>query len=458
MSERLEFPEGFLWSTATAAYQIEGAWNEDGKGESIWDRFAHTPGKIKNGDTGDVACDHYHRFREDVALMAKMNLNAYRFSIGWSRVLPEGTGTPSEKGIAFYSELVDALLEKGIRPLVTLYHWDIPQALEDRGGLQNRDAPHWFADYARLMAERLGDRVKDWITLNEPVYCYSGYIQGNIAPGIRDRAAGMAVAHTNNRAHGLAKRALKAAGGEGTRVSAALNMSDLAPATDSPEDVAACERVRAKKILLFLDPMMKGEYTQPILDTLPELEPHIKPGDEKDFDAPMDFLGLNYYHHVKIGDAPAKPAGLADGVAPAYDQDAKKGEAAETRSDPEGLYRILTWLHRDYGQPEIIVTENGTSRPEDAVADGRVEDTPRIDFYRNHLAAAHRAIREGVNLTGYCAWSLMDNFEWSHGYEMRFGLTHVDFDTQTRTIKDSGHWYAECARANALDLEKQRDP
>jgi len=454
---KLAFPERFLWGAATASYQIEGAWDEDGKGESCWDRFSHTPGKIHGGETGDVACDHYHKWREDVALMAGLGLKAYRFSISWPRVLPEGTGRVNEKGVAFYSHLVDALLGKGIRPLPTLYHWDHPQALEDRGGWTHRDMANWFAEYAGLVAERLGDRVTDWLTLNEPAsFIWGGHVQGNSAPGRADRRAGIGAAHNAMRAHGLGAKAIKAVRPE-ARTSIALNLGLYEPASDRPEDVAACARVEAKRNLLFLEPVVRAAYPPLVHETLPQLADFIRPGDLDEIRAPLDFLGVNYYSSHRVADAPPGAAQKAavesvdSGAAPVYGSD--RGESSDTRIDPEGLYRLLLRLANEYAVPEMIVTENGFRRDADAVVDGRVADAERVAFLRNHFAAAHRAIQDGVRLTGYCVWSLMDNFEWAHGYAPRFGLVHVDYGTLARTVKDSGRWLAASSAANAIEVE-----
>jgi beta-glucosidase len=448
----LKFPKGFLWSTATASYQIEGGWNEDGKGESVWDRFAHTPGKVARGENGDTACDHYRRWAEDVALMKELGLTGYRFSISWPRVLPSGVGAVNEKGLGFYSRLVDGLLAAGVRPLVTLYHWDHPQALQFRGGWPNREMASWFADYAGLMAKRLGDRVRDWMTLNEPTsIVYGGHINGGNAPDLRDRRLGFAAAHNLNRAHGLAVKAIKAAGGKGARAGTALNLVSLEPVSESPADVAAAGRIDAKRNRLFLDAVCRAEYPPEVHAAVPELAEWVKPGDFDEIRAPLDFLGVNYYHHLKVKDAPRGSGGgkvsgdaqFAYGLAPS-------GESAEVLTLAEGLRRVLLRVHKDYGVRETIVTENGMSRPEDSPVDGRVDDSPRIEFLRAHLTAAHQAIQEGCNLTGFCVWSLLDNFEWASGFKPRFGLVHVDHATQKRTVKDSGLWYGRCAKANGL--------
>lgn len=445
------FPKSFLWGTATASYQIEGAWQTDGKGESVWDRFCHTPGKIARGETGDSACDHYHRWEADVKLMAAMGLNAYRFSVSWPRILPAGKGRPNEKGLLFYGRLVDALLANGIRPLVTLYHWDHPQTLEDAGGWANRDMAGWFAEYAGVMASRLGDRVTDWITLNEPAsFIWGGHINGGHAPDRRDRRLGMAAAHNAMRAHGLAARALKAAGGSKTRVGVALNLLSLAPASTSEADLAALGRIDAKKNRLFLDPIVRGEYPAEVLSVLPQLKEWILRGDMDEIKAPLDFMGINYYHHLIVNDPAVTPASrtVPATLAPVYGL--TPGEGAEVLTRADGLYDVLRRVHHDYGVQETIITENGFNRTEDQIENGHVPDLTRTSYLSDHLAAGHRAIQAGMNLTGYCVWSFMDNFEWSLGYEPRMGLVHVDYASQKRTIKDSGHWYSRCAAAHAL--------
>ncbi|MDD4892219.1 MAG: GH1 family beta-glucosidase [Phycisphaerae bacterium] len=439
----LKFPDNFAWGVATAAYQIEGAWNLDGKGESVWDRFCHASGKVARGENGDVACDHYHRFRDDMRLMAELGLKAYRFSISWPRVMPEGIGQINEAGIRFYSQLVDELLAANIRPLVTLYHWDHPQALEDRGGWTSREMADWFADYAGLVAGRLGDRVTDWVTLNEPAsFIWSGHVHGVQAPGRADRTLSMAAAHNANRAHGMAARAIRASSHGPARVGIALNIEHYEPASDNPADLAATVRVEAKRILLFIDPILRGKYPPSVLATLPKLEPFIQQNDLVQACAPLDFLGLNYYHRHRIRDASGVP--VASPSAP-------QGETGQSIVAPDGIHAVLARLHGEYHVREIMVTENGFNRSEDTPVNGRVEDGPRIDYIRDHLAAVHRAIEQGVNVTGYFVWTLMDNFEWAMGYEPRMGLVHVNYATQTRTIKQSGLWYRDAIRAGGID-------
>jgi beta-glucosidase len=395
--------EGFLWGTATAAYQIEGAWDADGKGASIWDEFCRLPGAIKDGSTGEVACDHYHRYREDVELMAELGLNAYPFSISWPRVLPAGDGAPNQAGLTFYDRLVDVLTERGIRPFANLYHWDLPLALHERGGWEAHDAPRWFADYARLVVERLGDRVRDWVTLNEPEVIDShGYAQGVHAPGIEDEERADRVAANLVRAHTAATEAIRAAA-PGARVGIALSLSPVHAST--PEAAEARDEIRNRR---FLDPVTR-----------------VGP--------PLDFLGVNYYTREAV-----------DGVPPDAERTAIGWEVY-----PQGLTEILARLHRDYGPIELLVTENGAAYDDKPGPDGEVDDLDRARYVEQHLAAAADAIDAGVPLAGYFLWSLLDNFEWAEGYTKRFGIVRVDYETQRRTVKASGRRYGEIVQAAA---------
>jgi beta-glucosidase len=395
------FPPGFLWGAATAAYQIEGAWDADGKGASIWDEFCRRPGAITDGETGEVACDHYHRYGEDVALMADLGLNAYRFSISWPRVLPAGEGAPNEAGLAFYDRLADTLVEHGIRPFATLYHWDLPLALHERGGWEADEAPGWFAEYARLVAQRLGDRVRDWITLNEPEVIDShGYAEGVHAPGIADEERARRVAANLVQAHGAAAEALRAAAPD-ARVGITLSLSPVHAST--PEVAAALDELRNRR---FLDPVTR---TGP----------------------PLDFLGVNYYTREVV-----------DGVPAGAERTAMGWEVY-----PEGLTEILVRLHDDYGPIELFVTENGAAYEDVPGRDGEVDDEDRARYLERHLAAAADALEAGVPLAGYFVWSLLDNFEWAQGYSKRFGIVRVDYETQRRTVKASGRRYAEIVRA-----------
>lgn len=431
----------FLWGTATAAYQIEGAAGEDGRGPSVWDTFAHEPGRVRDGHTGDVACDHYHRWREDVALLAGLGAGAYRFSISWPRVQPEGTGTPNPKGLDFYDRLVDGLLAAGVTPVPTLFHWDLPQALQDRGGWLNRDVAGWFADYAAVVAERLADRVRMWITLNEPfVHMAFGYGMGVHAPGQALLLDALPVAHHQLLGHGLAVRALRAAGaGE---VLLTNNCTPVRPASDAPRDVAAADAYDVLHNRLFADPVLLGRY--PDLSAYgidaPDDALGVRDGDLAVIAAPLDGLGVNYYNPTRIA-APAEPGlPFADVGITGYPTTAFGWPVV-----PDGLRELLTGLRDRYGAalPPIYVTENGCSQPDEPTPEGVVDDQERIAFLRDHIAAVDRARAEGVDVRGYFVWSLLDNFEWAEGYHQRFGLVHVDFTTQRRTPKASYHWFRD---------------
>lgn len=433
------FPKGFRWGAATAAYQIEGAWNEDGKGESIWDRFSKTPNKVLHGDTGDVACDHYHRYQDDVQLMRELGLKAYRFSIAWPRIFPRGTGIVNQPGLDFYDRLVDTLLAADIEPFITLYHWDLPQALQDEGGWANRDTVSHFRNYAAEVSERLGDRVANWITHNEPwVASFLGYGFGGHAPGVKDFAVALKVAHHLLLSHGEAIQVLRENGDAKTCVGIALNLSPIHPATETDADREAAVRFDGNMNRWFLDPLFKGAYPEDMLAWYGEILPPIRPGDMACISAETDFLGVNYYTRSVIKADPNDPQGLQIGTV-------KPENAEYTDMDweiyPAGLYEILKRLHDDYGAPTLYVTENGAAFPDSVDEDGVVDDSPRRNYLREHFYWAHRAIEEGVNLVGYFVWSLLDNFEWSFGYSKRFGLIYVDYGTQCRTLKQSGMWY-----------------
>jgi len=447
---RIRFPDGFHWGTATASYQIEGAWREDGKGESIWDRFSHTEGKIRTGDTGDVACDSYHRYPEDVALMRELNLTSYRFSIAWPRILPEGSGSTNAKGLDYYGRLVDELLAAGIRPFPTLYHWDLPQALEDAGGWPNRDLAGRFADYAHTVVRALGDRVQSWLIFNEPqIFTSMGYRFGLHAPGRRDQAALLRAGHTVNLAQGEAFRAIKEERAD-ARVGTAFSMASCEPAGDSEADAEAAERWHRFTNCWFLEPALRGRYPDVFPDGVPEEQMGVREGDLERVRAPFDFLGINLYTRNHIAYCEGGPLGL----------DARHvGSTGETgpRTDfgwevwPDALYDILMRVSRDYDGPVMEITENGCSYADAPDAKGVVNDTRRIDFYRGYLAAVARAIDEGADVRGYHAWTLLDNFEWSEGYAQRFGLVFVDFPSADRTIKESGRWYGSVAAENGFE-------
>ena len=447
------FPKGFFWGTATASYQIEGAWKEDGKGESIWDRFSHTPGKIKNGDTGDVACDSYHRWRDDIALMRAMNLNSYRFSIAWPRIQPSGSGTANVKGIDYYNRLVDALLEARIRPFVTLYHWDLPQALEDKGGWPNRDLALRFADYVQIVAQALGDRVSDWILFNEPMaFSDLGYMEGINAPGRKSLLDFLRATHVVNLAQAEGFRALKTVRPT-ARVGTAVSVSPCEPASDSESDKLSAERAHAITNLWFLEPALRGRYPE-ALTFLPETAMRIKAGDMEKIRVPLDFIGLNLYYRT-IASSPGaleRAVHAQDWLFPVRMDGGHEGPMTDIGWEiwPKALYDIVMRITRDYDRPVIEITESGCAYNDGPGADGVIRDTRRISYYQDHLRALARAISEGADVRGYHAWSLMDNFEWAEGYSQRFGLAYVDYRTENRTLKDSGRWYAKVAAANGF--------
>jgi beta-glucosidase len=450
----IRFPEGFLWGAATAAYQVEGAWNTDGKGESIWDRFSHTPGHIKHGATGDVACDSYHRFPEDIALLKQLNLKTYRYSIAWTRIQPTGRGPVNERGLDYYKRLTDAVLEAGIRPLPTLYHWDLPQALEDAGGWPNRDTAERFADYAALIGHALGDRIPHWAIFNEPkTFTGVGYWNGTHAPGRKDWPAFLKATHTVNLAQGRAFRALKAANGK-LQVGSVFDVAPMFPATTAYEDLAAAERWHRFQNLWFVTPALHGHYPEGVLPPRQQAELlGFRDGDERLMRAPLDFMGLNYYSPwvVKYSTAAdsARDVNSSGQWATAPVHTAKTDNGWDIF--PQGFYEILVRMAREAGPLPIEITENGASYNVAPDAQGRIRDPARIAYLRSHLQALAHAIRDGVPVRAYHCWSLMDNFEWAEGYSQRFGLTYVDFEHgQRRTVKDSGHWYAQVAGSNQV--------
>ena len=448
MTKTLDFPVDFAWGTATASYQIEGAWNEDGKGESIWDRFAHTPGRIKDGDTGDVACDHYHRWAEDVALMKSLGLRAYRFSVSWPRVLPAGRGAVNPAGLDFYDRLVDGLLEADIVPFLTLYHWDLPQALQEEGGWWARPTANAFVEYADVLSRRLGDRVKHWITHNEPaVTAYTAHLHGRHAPGKQDMATALQVAHHLLLSHGWAVPVLRRNSPE-AEVGITLNIGLSVPASPSLFDCNIARQQDGMWYRWFLDPLVGRPYpADAVADRVaegalpPEGMDFVLAGDSEAIAAPLDFLGVNYYTRTVHRDHSA-----ADNL-PQMIFPAPQLETTWTEMDweiyPEGLYQVLMRLHREYHLPKLYITENGCSFSDGPGEDGQVPDQRRIEYLRGHIAAAHRALEAGVPLAGYFVWTLLDNFEWGHGFSQRFGIIWVDFETQERIPKESALWYQE---------------
>jgi beta-glucosidase len=465
------FPSKFLWGMASAAYQVEGAWNVDGKGESNWDRFSHTVGKIKGGATGDVSCDQYHRYKEDIAILKRLNQKSYRFSTSWARIQPTGTGPVNQKGIDYYSRLADALLEAGIRPFCTIYHWDLPQALEDRGGWPNRDLAAYYADYAGLLAKHLGDRITTWAPFNMPwTFTYYGYGVGVFPPGRTDFKQFLQAAHTVNLAQGQAFRAIKAASSKAT-VGSAYGMAPAYPKTASDADRAATARYHAMNNLYFLNTAIRGEYPKAFSGATPYEAMGFKAGDEKIMKVPLDWLGFHYYTRRVVSHATASSqpgsgghfgteiegeggSASRDPLTQIHVEMPMEGPLTEAGLEiwPRGIYDLVMQISREYNHPTIEISENGCCYLDSPDETGRVPDTRRIAFHRQILAELARAIADGAKVRAYHAWSLVDNFEWADGYTQRYGLTYVDFRNQKRTVKDSGLWYGRVAAANRLDV------
>ena len=447
------FPAGFLWGAATSAYQIEGSPLADGAGPSIWHRFVHTPGLTASGDTGDIACDHYHKYLEDVALMREIGLNAYRLSISWSRIFPAGVGAVNPRGLAFYDRLIDALLEEDVQPLVTLYHWDLPAALDDRGGWLNRDIAGWFAEYATAVFRAFDDRVPMWATINEPwVVVDGGYMHGLLAPGHRNLFEAPIVSHNVLRAHAAAVQAYRAVGQN--RVGLVVNLEPKYPASDSPEDLAALRRADAYMNRQYLDPIFRGGYPDEMREIFGKAWPDFPPTDFAVIREPIDFLGINYYlRGVTRNDPSAQPVRASNVKQPQHVYTETGWEAYAP-----ALTRALLWVRERYGDIPLYITENGAAfcDPPSPI-DGRVDDPLRVWYYREHLRAALFALRQGVDLRGYFAWSLLDNFEWSLGYAKRFGLVHVDYHTLRRTLKSSARFYADVIRTDGAALFDTHD-
>ena len=450
MSEQFEFPRDFLWGAATAAYQIEGSPLADGAGPSNWHRFSHTPGNTTNGDTGDVACDHYNRYRSDIALMREIGLKAYRLSISWSRIFPEGRGRVNPRGVDFYSQLIDTLLESGITPNVTLYHWDLPAALDDRGGWLNPDIASWFGDYATTMFNSLGDRVPMWSTINEPfVVMDGGYMHGNLAPGHRNMYEAPIVTHSLLRAHATAVQAFRARNAPDTRIGLVVNLDRKYPASDSPDDAAAARRFHGYGNEHYLDPVFFGRYPDALREIFGDAWIE-RPADEMQLiREPIDFLGINYYTRMVVKRDFSR---LPFKMSPVVQADAQHTEMG-WEVFPAALTEVLTWVKERYGDIPLYVTENGSAFADPPTAiNARVEDPLRVAYLEAHLKAIRDAITKGVNLRGYFAWSLLDNYEWSYGYTRRFGIVHVDYQTQERTIKDSGRFYSRIIQSNGTSL------
>jgi beta-glucosidase len=438
---RVAFPAHFRFGVATASYQIEGAVSEDGRGPSIWDTFCRRPGAVAGGDNGDVACDHYHRWREDLDLMASLGVESYRFSIAWPRVQPDGRGAPNRAGVDFYRRLAEGLRERDIEPVATLYHWDLPEAREAAGGWVARDTAQRFAEYAALVAAELGDVVDGWITHNEPwVSAFLGHAEGVKAPGIRDWPTALRVAHHLLLSHGMAAQALRAEA-TGVPVGITLNLAPVRAASTSADDRAAATRMDGHLNRWFLDPVLRGRYPEDMLDHYARRYGPldvIEVGDLATIGAPLDFLGVNYYSPQRVrADATRQPLELAH-VAPPPPTTAMGWEV-----DPDGLHELLVRVRRDYGDFPIYITENGAAFDDGPVVNGTVEDPRRVEFLRGHLAALAHALADGVDVRRYFAWSMLDNFEWEHGYAKRFRLVYVDYSTQRRVPKRSGLWYRD---------------
>jgi beta-glucosidase len=447
-SSAIAFPEQWVWGASTAAYQVEGAVREGGRGPSIWDRFSHTPGTVANGDTGDIACDHFHRYPEDVALMRELGLGGYRFSIAWPRIFPTGSGRPNLEGLDFYRRMIVALHAAGIAPYVTLYHWDLPQELQDRGGWGNRDTALRFGEYAHTVAAALGPGVQHWATINEPwVAAFLGHWLGEHAPGERDFALALRAAHHLLLAHGEGMSALRAEMRPGDEAGIALNLAPCQPAGDSSADLEAAERADGYQNRWFLDALYRGAYPDDMVRLYGDAMPDIAPGDMALISQPTDVLGVNYYSRSVVAhDSATRPLQTRRIVPSGATMTAMGWEVY-----PEGLYEMLRRVHDDYAPRRLLITENGAAY-DDVLVDGQVDDPEREAFLREHLAQAHRAVTDGVPLGGYFVWSLLDNFEWAHGYARRFGVIYVDYATQERIVKRSGRWYAGVTRENAVPI------
>ena len=447
---RFTVPPGFTWGAATSAYQVEGAWDEDGKGESIWDRFSHTPGAIRDGSSGDVAADQYHRYREDVALLRDLQLGGYRFSISWPRIFPDGTGALNRAGLDHYERLVDALLEAGVTPFPTLYHWDLPQSLQERGGWADRSIIPAFSRYAETVVEALADRIATWTVLNEPyIFTFMGLGSGEHAPGLRDEGLALRASHVVNLAHADAIRAIRAVDG-GLAIGSAYNTDPAYPASDDPADIAAAERFHALNNAWFLDPILRGHYPIAYLDQGAALaRMDIRSGDMEAMQTTFDFLGVNNYSRGFIAFDPQEPA---RGVRRVPGPGPRAGNGWEIH--PNAIHDILRRFDREYGPLPIYITENGCAYPTAPGSDGRVRDVERIAYHEAHLGQVARAMAEGTDVRGYFAWSLLDNFEWAEGYLQRFGLIWCDVaDGQRRIVKDSGYWLRDLIRRGTIELE-----
>lgn len=442
------FPDDFLWGCATSAYQIEGSSLADGAGMNVWQRFCHTPGRVVNDETGDIACDHYRRWESDIDLMQRIGMQAYRFSIAWARILPEGTGRVNAAGIGFYDRLVDRLLSRGIQPVATLFHWDLPAALDDRGGWLNRDISNWFAEYADVLFRRFDDRISSWATLNEPwVVSDNGYLHGTAAPGHRSRYEAPIATHNLMRAHGAAVQAYRASGRH--KIGLVVNIEPKYPASRSAEDLAATRRAEAQMNRQFIEPALLGSYPAEMQEIFGDAWPDWPAEDMKLIRQPIDFVGLNYYTRAVVRNEPA--------AWPLRAAPVRQSQHAHTEMGwevfPQGLTDTLVWLKDRYGSPAIYITENGAAFADPARVDGDTLDDPsRVDYFRTHIKAVHHAMRQGVDVRGYFAWSLFDNFEWALGYSKRFGIVHVDYETQRRTLKASAQFFSKVIASNGAVL------
>ena len=447
---KIQFPDNFLWGCSTAAYQIEGAHAADGKGPSIWDHFSHIPGKVANGDTGDVACDHYNRYRDDVALMKELGMRAYRFSIGWSRIYPEGTGKLNGAGLDFYDRLVDALLEQGIQPMATLYHWDLPQALDERGGWLNPDIAQWFGDYAETLFYRFDDRIPHWATINEPwVITDGGYMHGALAPGHNSDYEAALAAHNVMRCNAEAIRRYRSGGKN--EIGLVVNLEPKYPASQSAEDLAATQRGDAYMNRQFLDPAFFGTYPEELAEIFGDKWTQATRNDDMKLNEPMDFVGINYYTRGVTRHA--------DGVWPLNAETVRQPQATYTETGwevyPQAFTDVLDWVRERYGNPPVYITENGSAFYDPPEAEnGRVDDPLRQSYMRSHIKAVHQAIENGSDIRGYFTWSLMDNLEWALGYSKRFGLVHINYETLERTPKESAKLYRQIIETNGACLSE----
>lgn len=448
MTKPIQFPKNFLWGCATSAYQIEGSPLADGAGPSVWHRFSHTPGRVQDGDTADVTCDHYRRWEGDVDLMHSLGLNSYRFSIAWGRVLPEGIGRVNAAGLDFYERLVDRLLSRGIQPMVTLFHWDLPAALDDRGGWLNRDIAHWFAEYANVVFRRLDDRVQYWTTLNEPwVVADGGYMHGVLAPGHRNIFEAPRAAHHLMMAHGAAVQAYRAVGRN--KIGLVVNIEPKYPASQSDADLAATRRAEAYMNRQYLEPALLGSYPEELHEVFGDACPKWPEADLKLIKQPLDYIGVNYYTRAVVRSDPTSWPLKSSTVKQ------KQHTHMETGWEvfPQGLVDTLLWIKNNYGNPPVYITENGACFFDPPQVEGPVlEDPLRVDYLRKHITAVHTAIQRGADIRGYFAWSLFDNFEWAFGFSKRFGIVHMNYETLKRTLKSSAHFYSKVIASNGAAL------